>query len=81
MSSGKALGLLERDPDYLPVDDDHRGLPTLPYALSKWLAEEMCAAFTARTGIETLCLRPVQVFDAESYAAARASPTWRPGGW
>jgi nucleoside-diphosphate-sugar epimerase len=77
LSSGKALGLIERDPDYLPVDDDHRGLPSLPYALSKWLAEEMCAAFSARTGIETLCLRPVQVFDAESYAAA-AGRTWRP---
>jgi nucleoside-diphosphate-sugar epimerase len=80
MSSGKALGMLERDPDYLPVDDDHRGLPTLPYALSKWLSEEMCAAFTIRTGIETLCLRPVQVFDAESYAAAARKPEWRPGG-
>lgn len=79
MSSGKALGLLERDPDYLPVDDDHRGLPSLPYALSKWLAEEMCAAFSARTGIQTLCLRPVQVFDAESYAAA-ARRTAIPGG-
>jgi nucleoside-diphosphate-sugar epimerase len=83
LSSAKALGLLERDPDYLPVDDDHRGLPSLPYALSKWLAEEMCAAFSARTNIQTLCLRPVQVFDAESYAAA-AGRTWRPsdgGHW
>ena len=77
LSSGKALGLIERDPDYLPVDDDHRGLPSLPYALSKWLAEEMCAAFSVRTGVETLCLRPVQVFDAESYAVA-ASRTWHP---
>jgi nucleoside-diphosphate-sugar epimerase len=83
LSSGKAIGLIERDPDYLPVDDDHRGLPSLPYALSKWLAEEMCAAFSARTGIETLCLRPVQVFDAESYAAS-AGEIWRPsdgGHW
>jgi nucleoside-diphosphate-sugar epimerase len=78
-SSGKALGMLERDPDYLPVDDGHRGLPSLPYALSKWLAEEMCAAFTARSGIDTLCLRPVQVFDAASYAASLAAPAWRPG--
>ena len=69
LSSGKALGLLERDPDYLPVDDDHRGLPSQPYALSKWLGEEMCAAFSVRSGIQTICLRPVQVFDAGSYAA------------
>jgi UDP-glucose 4-epimerase len=78
-SSGKALGMLERDPDYLPVDDAHRGLPSLPYALSKWLAEEMCAAFTARSGIDTLCLRPVQVFDDEAYVAAMAAPDWTPG--
>jgi len=67
-SSGKALGMLERDPDYLPVDDDHRGLPGRPYGLAKWLSEEMCAAFTARTGIATLCLRPVAVFDEAGYA-------------
>ncbi|MGA8706496.1 MAG: NAD-dependent epimerase/dehydratase family protein [Steroidobacteraceae bacterium] len=78
-SSGKALGMLERDPDYLPIDDAHRGLPSLPYALSKWLAEEMCAAFTARSGIDTLCLRPVQAFDERSYAIAMAGPAWTPG--
>ena len=78
-SSGKALGMLERDPDYLPIDDAHRGLPSLPYALSKWLAEEMCAAFTARSGIDTLCLRPVQAFDEGSYAIAMAGSAWTPG--
>jgi nucleoside-diphosphate-sugar epimerase len=67
-SSGKALGLLERDPDYLPVDDVHRGLPTRPYGLSKWLAEQLCEAFTVRTGIPTICLRPVLVLDAEWWA-------------
>ena len=66
-SSGKSLGMLERDPDYLPMDDDHRGLPTRPYGLSKWLSEEMCAAFTRHSGIDTICLRPVAVFDAEGY--------------
>ncbi len=79
LSSGKALGMIERDPDYLPMDDQHRGLPTLPYALSKWLAEEMCAAFTARTGVDTLCLRPVQVFDDVSYTQALLAPEWQPG--
>jgi UDP-glucose 4-epimerase len=74
MSSGRSLGLLERDPDYLPLDDDHRGLPSQPYALAKWLAEEMCAAFTHRTGIETLCLRPVAVFSDEDYARALNTP-------
>ena len=73
MSSGRALGMLERDPDYLPLDDNHRGLPSAPYALSKWLSEEMCEAFTARTGVQTLCLRPVQVFDQIDYQRALAT--------
>ena len=81
LSSGKSLGMLERDPDYLPVDDDHRGLATRPYGLAKWLAEEMCAAFTRRTGIATICLRPVAVFDDAGYArmleAAAAAPPGR----
>lgn len=66
-SSGKSLGMLERDPDYLPVDDRHRGLPSQPYALSKWLAEEMCEAFTRATGIATICLRPVFVADERAW--------------
>jgi UDP-glucose 4-epimerase len=66
-SSGKALGMLERDPDYLPVDDAHRGLSARPYGLSKWLAEEMCEVFTRDTGIPTICLRPVLVLDAGGY--------------
>jgi UDP-glucose 4-epimerase len=84
MSSGRALGMLERDADYLPLDDKHRGLPSAPYALSKWLSEEMCEAFTARTGIQTICLRPVQVFDEADYrnalAHADSDSSSRPGG-
>ncbi|MFI6956545.1 NAD-dependent epimerase/dehydratase family protein [Nocardia sp. NPDC050408] len=68
-SSGKALGMLERNPEYLPVDDAHPGLPSRPYALSKWLAEEMCQAFTAETGIATICLRPVFVADEAAWRA------------
>ncbi len=74
LSSGKALGLVERAPDYLPLDDAHRGLPGRPYGLSKWLSEEMCQAFSARTGLETLCLRPVAVLDAAAYAEALRAP-------
>jgi nucleoside-diphosphate-sugar epimerase len=85
-SSGKALGLLERPPDYLPVDDAHRGLPTRPYGLSKWLAEQLCEAFTARSGIPTVCLRPVLVLDEEGWAQLgpvdelpARSPSWHLG--
>ncbi|MBB4661728.1 NAD-dependent epimerase/dehydratase family protein [Conexibacter arvalis] len=78
LSSGKALGMLERDPDQLPVDDRHRGLPSLPYALSKWLAEEMCEAFTRETGVSTICLRPVLVLDSTRYPALAAGPELPP---
>jgi len=90
LSSGKALGLLERDPDYLPVDDAHRGRPSRPYALSKWLLEEMCEGFTTETGITTICLRPVLVLDPTRYAQlgagselppARSARSWHLGVW
>lgn len=77
-SSGKALGMLERDPDYLPVDDVHRGLPARPYGLSKWLAEEMCEVFTGATGIATICLRPVLVLDAAGYERLAGLPELPP---
>ncbi len=36
--------------------------------MSKRLAEEMCAAWTARTGIATVVLRPVMILTDESLA-------------
>ena len=68
-SSGKALGLLEREPAYLPVDDAHPGLPSRPYGLSKWLAEQLCESFTNATAIPTICLRPVLVLDGQGWEA------------
>jgi nucleoside-diphosphate-sugar epimerase len=88
LSSGKALGMLERDPEYLPVDDAHPGLPSLPYALSKWLGEEMCEAFTRESGVSTICLRPVLVLDdtrypllaaGEELPPAPGAPVWHLG--
>jgi nucleoside-diphosphate-sugar epimerase len=38
----------------------------------------MCDAFTDRTGITTICLRPVQVFDQEDYTKALAKPDASP---
>jgi UDP-glucose 4-epimerase len=73
ISSGKALGLVERPPEYLPVDDAHPGRPWRPYGLAKWLGEEMCEAFTRRTGTTTVCLRPVAVFADAEYEALRAA--------
>jgi NAD(P)-dependent dehydrogenase (short-subunit alcohol dehydrogenase family) len=48
-------------PAYVPVDDDHPLRASRPYGMSKRLAEEMCAAWTSRTGIPTVVLRPVLV--------------------
>jgi nucleoside-diphosphate-sugar epimerase len=78
-SSGKALGLLERDPFYLPVDDAHPGLPSRPYGLSKWLSEQMCEAITNKTGIVTVCLRPVLVLDADGWSALGSVEELPPG--
>jgi nucleoside-diphosphate-sugar epimerase len=59
--------------------------------MSKWLAEQMCAAATAATGICTVCLRPPGVFTEEIYAGVRRarredpdfewSPIWEYGAF
>jgi UDP-glucose 4-epimerase len=76
-SSAQALGIAEgeRVPDYFPVDDDHPRRAMRPYGLSKVLGEDLCEGFTARTGIATVCLRPVAVWDEARYA--RAEDLWR----
>jgi dTDP-4-dehydrorhamnose reductase len=53
-SSAQALGIAEgeRLPDYFPVDDAHPRRAIRAYGLSKCLAEDLCAGFTARTGTE-----------------------------
>jgi UDP-glucose 4-epimerase len=43
--------------------------------LSKCLAEDLCAGFTARTGIASIALRPVAVWDAGQYQ--RTETRWR----
>ena len=45
------------------------------YGLSKCLAEDLCAGFTARTGIPTLALRPAWVWDPGMYQ--RVEARWR----
>jgi UDP-glucose 4-epimerase len=67
-SSGKALGMRDVPPAYLPIDDDHPAQPTDAYGLSKLLSEHLCEAVTRRSGIVTVCLRPVAVFTEEHYA-------------
>src|SRR5206468_1402367 len=64
-SSAQVFGVTdgENEPCYLPVDDAHPLQAARPYGLSKRLAEEMCQAWTARTGIPTVALRPVLILD------------------
>jgi UDP-glucose 4-epimerase len=90
-SSGQVFGLAEgeRQPDYFPVDDAHPRRATRPYGLSKCLAEDLCAGFTARTGIPSVALRPAWVWDQGMYQrieerwradpAAEWTPTWEYG--
>ena len=69
MSSIQATGVSQshRDPDYLPLDDDHPSYASTPYALSKLLGEHLCKQYTIRHGITTVCLRPPTVLAAEEY--------------
>jgi UDP-glucose 4-epimerase len=64
-SSAQVFGFAggEGEPLTLPVDDDHPVRASRPYGMSKRLAEEMCAAWTQRTGIPTIALRPVMILD------------------
>jgi nucleoside-diphosphate-sugar epimerase len=62
-SSAQVFGFAEGEgsPAYLPVDDAHPLRAARPYGMSKRLAEDMCAAWTSRTGIPTVILRPVMI--------------------
>jgi UDP-glucose 4-epimerase len=85
-SSAQVFGTAEgeRLPDYFPIDDGHPRRATRAYGLSKCLAEDLCAGFTARTGTATVALRPVSVWDPGMYerieARWRAEPRseWQP---
>jgi UDP-glucose 4-epimerase len=76
-SSAQVFGTAdgERLPDYLPVDDAHPRRAMRAYGLSKCLAEDLCAGFTARTGIASVSLRPVWVWDPGQYQ--RIARQWR----
>jgi UDP-glucose 4-epimerase len=67
LSSVQAFGFSQGEgvPDSLPVDDSHPVRGSRPYSMSKRLGEEMCAAWTTRTAIPTIVLRPVVVFSDE----------------
>ncbi len=76
-SSAQVFGTAEgeRLPDYLPIDDLHPRRAMRPYGLSKRLGEDLCDGFTSRTGIPTVTLRPVWVWDPAMYQ--RIEARWR----
>jgi len=92
-SSAQVFGTAEgeRLPDYFPLDDAHPRRAMRAYGLSKVLSEDLCAGFTARTGIPTLSLRPVAVWTPGQYQrietrrqtepASEYEPFWEFGGF
>jgi UDP-glucose 4-epimerase len=93
ISSAQVFGTAEgeRLPDYLPLDDAHPRRAMRAYGLSKCLAEDLCAGFTARTGIASMALRPVAVWHPGQYRqieaqwraepASEYEPYWEYGGF
>jgi nucleoside-diphosphate-sugar epimerase len=73
-SSAQVFGVSEGAglPDYFPVDDRHPRRAMRAYGLSKRLTEDMCAGFTARTGIPTVSLRPTWVWQPGMYQRIEA---------
>jgi UDP-glucose 4-epimerase len=73
LSSVQVFGCAEGegDPAYLPIDDVHPLRAARPYGLSKRLAEVLCEAWTLRTGISTVVLRPVLVVSGERVRTLR----------
>jgi UDP-glucose 4-epimerase len=87
-SSAQAVGVYmgHRLPDYLPLDDAHPSYPGTPYAQSKYLDEQLCAAVTRTHGMATVCLRPPLVMtDALLAELGAADPDdavdWNHGSW
>lgn len=76
-SSAQVLGVFDGQglPARFPIDDDHPRRAARPYGLSKRLAEDLCQAFTQRTGIPSVSLRPVAVWGPGS--RSRMQARWR----
>lgn len=86
LSSIQALGLCEgpQHPDYLPVGDDYPGRPRHTYGQAKRFTEDLFESFTDRSGLTSVCLRPVRTWDERRYernlSRWHANPTqeWLP---
>ncbi|HEX9614742.1 MAG TPA: NAD(P)-dependent oxidoreductase [Bacteroidota bacterium] len=54
---GFAFSVSRMWPAYVPVDEQHPTRPQDSYGLSKLTGELLCAGFSARSGMQTICLR------------------------
>ncbi|WP_226780472.1 NAD-dependent epimerase/dehydratase family protein [Oceaniglobus trochenteri] len=57
-----------RQPEYLPIDEDHPTLPEDSYAMSKVCNEGTARSFQARTGADIYGLRINNVMEPQDYA-------------
>ncbi len=44
-------------PDYLPLDERHRSLPSEVYSYTKCFGDQLCQGFSREHGLRTICLR------------------------
>ncbi|WP_067650684.1 NAD-dependent epimerase/dehydratase family protein [Nocardia harenae] len=56
-------------PDYLPVDEEHPIRPHEPYALSKYLGEQILDALVRRSTATAVSVRPSLVLEPGEYAS------------
>ncbi|MGM0823472.1 MAG: NAD-dependent epimerase/dehydratase family protein [Pseudomonadota bacterium] len=57
----------EKQPDYLPIDEDHPTVPQDSYAMSKVVNEVTARSFQARSGIDIYGLRINNVIEPHEY--------------
>ena len=48
---------------YLPLDDDYPARTRYTYGQTKRFAEDLFESFTERSGLTSICLRPVRTLD------------------
>lgn len=72
-------------PEYIPIDERHPLRPQDPYGLSKAAGELLCAGYSRKTGMQTICLRPPWIWVPEEKALYRQLiadyPQWYKNLW
>jgi len=63
------------EPDYFPIDEGHPNRPQDPYALSKYLGEEIAKAYVRSHGMEVVSLRIAWIHTPETFKQ-QLLPMW-----